>query len=123
MVTFLACSLAAGGVDTTSERVDTALWIFAIGLLLVGIHVAVFAYRYFKNQRKSGWIFWSVLVLSIFIIPIVFFMLVVSAGASCGFGASIGPTFLLIFELLGIAMQLASWRFSDQPIQSPIPLD
>jgi hypothetical protein len=123
MITVLACSLVAGAVDDTSERVDTALWIFGMGLLVLVIHATVFTYRSLKKQRKSGWAFWSVLVLSVFIIPIVFFMVAMSAGMSCGFGASNGPTFLLIFEFVGLAIQLASWRFSNQPVQSPIPLD
>ena len=123
MLTVLACTLAAGAVDDTSERVNTALWIFGIGLFVLVIHAAFFAYRSLKRKRKSGWVFWSVLVLSVFIIPITFFMLVMSAGASCGFGASEGPTFLLVFELVGLAVQLAAWRFSNQPVESPIPLD
>ncbi len=64
----------------------------------------------------------SVLILSVFIVPIVFFLVAMSAGMSCGFGASNGPTFL-IFEFVGLAVQLAAWRFSNQPFQSPIPLD
>ena len=123
MLTVLACSLAAGAVDDTSERVATADWIFGIGLFVLVAHAAVFAYRSRKKQRKSGWVFWSVLVLSVFIIPVVFFMIVISAGMSCGFGASNGPIFLLIFELVGLVVQLASWKFSNEPVQSPIPMD
>ena len=123
MITVLACSLAAGAVDDTPERVNTALLIFGIGLLLLVIHAPVFVYRSLKKQRKSGWVFWISMVLSLFMIPIVFFMVAVSAGASCGFGASDGPTFLVIFELVGLGAQLAAWRLSTQPGVSPIPLD
>jgi hypothetical protein len=30
---------------------------------------------------------------------------------------------LLIFEIIGLSAQFASWRFSNQPVQSPIPLE
>jgi len=123
MVTVLACSLAAGAVDDTPDRVNAALLIFGIGLFVLVAHVVVFSYRSRKKRRKSGWVFWSVVVLSLFIIPIAFFMLAISAGMSCGFGASNGPIFLLIFELLGLVVQLASWKLSNDPVQSPIPMD
>lgn len=123
MITVLACSLVAGAVDDTSDRVAVADWLFVSGLLVLVAHICVFIYRSVKNLKKSKWIFWSSLILSILIIPIVVFMVMISAGMSCGFGASNGPTFLLIFELLALAAQIISWRFTDQPTQSPIPLD
>jgi len=123
MVTVLACSLAAGAVDDTGDRVAPALWIFGIGLFVLVAHASVFAYRARKKLRKSGWVFWSAVILSLFIIPIAFFMLAMSAGTACGFGASNGPIFLLIFELLGLVTQLASSKFSNEPVQSPVPVD
>jgi len=41
MVTVLACSLAAGAVDDTPERVIPALWIFGIGLFVLVAHTGV----------------------------------------------------------------------------------
>lgn len=119
----LACSLAAGAVDTTSERVNTGLSIFGIGVFVLVLHTAVFILRSSRKERRTGWVFWSTLGLSVIIIPIVFILLAMSAGAACGYGASYPPAFLLIFELVGFAVQLVSWRFSNQPAQSPIPQD
>lgn len=70
MITLLACSLAAGAVDTTSERVQIADWIFFSGLFVLVVHAAVFGYRSVRREKKSHWIFWSVSVLSVFIIPV-----------------------------------------------------
>ena len=123
MITVLACSLVAGAVDDTSDRVNLGEWLFLIGLLVLVVHTAVFIYRSVKKKRKNKWVFWSVLALSFFIVPIAFLMLAISAGMSCGFGASNGPIFLLIFELIGLAAQFVPWRFSKQHVQSPIPQD
>lgn len=123
MITTLACSIVAGAVDDTPDRVNTALWIFGIGLLLLAAHTAIFIYRSVKKNRKSKWVFWSTLILSVIIIPIVYLMVAISAGMSCGFGSSNGPTFLLIFELVGLAAQMLLWRFLKQPTPSPIPHD
>lgn len=123
MIITLACSLVAGAVDDTPDRVNPALWIFGIGLLLLVAHTAIFIYRSVKKKRKSKWVFWSILILSVIIIPIVFLMVAISAGMSCGFGASNGPTFLLIFEIVGLASQMLFWRFIKRPTLSPIPHD
>lgn len=123
MISVLACSLVAGAVDTTSERVDTAEWILLSGLFVLIIHVVVFFYRAKKKKQTSGLIFWSFFASSLIVIPIVFFMVMIAAGMSCGFGANNGPIFLLIFESIGLAAQVLSSRFSTQPAQSPIPLD
>lgn len=123
MLTVLACSLVAGAVDTTSERVVPAEWIFLIGLVVLVAHIVLFIYRSWKKQRKSKLVFWITLILSVFIIPISFFMLAMSAGMSCGYGASNGPIFLLAFQLVGITAQIIAWRIVRQPTSFPIPLD
>ena len=123
MLTIFACSLAAGAVDDTSDRVNTALLIFGIGLLFLIVHGVLFIYRSVKKQRKSGWVFWVVLAFSILIIPLTLFMVAMSAGTACGFGSSYGPTFLLVFELVGLAAQIVSWRYLNRPAPSPIPQD
>ena len=121
--TVLACTVAAGAVDTTSERANMAGWIFWTAIFVLVAHAALFVYRSLKKQRKSGWIFWVTLALSVFIIPIVIIAVATSAGAACGFGASDTPTFLLVFELTALAAQLVKWRYKNQPTQSPIPQD
>jgi len=121
--TVLACSLAAGAVDTTSERVNTAGWIFWTAILVLVAHAAVFVYRSLKKQRKSGWIFWVTLALSVLFIPVVIIAVAMSAGSACGIGASDTPTFLLIFELIALSAQLVYWGYKNQPTQSPIPQD
>ena len=121
MITVLACTVDAGAIDTTS--VDTAFWIFVIGVSVLVAHTTLFVYRSSKKKRKSSWIFWSTLGLSVLIIPVVFFLIAISAGTACGIGASNPPTFLLIFELTAFAAQMLSWKFSDQPGSSPIPQD
>jgi len=123
--TVLACSLslAAGAVNDTSDRVKPAFWLFYSGIFVLVVHVGLFIYRALKKKRKSQWVFWSTIVLSIFTIPIVFFLILMSAGMSCGFGASNPPIFLLIFELICLTAQLIPWRFYSKPTQSPIPLN
>ena len=123
MITVLACSLVAGAVDTTSERVEPAVRIFEIGLLVLAIHAGLFIYRSYRKKQKSKWVFWTVVGLSVLIIPVTAFMLGFSAGASCGYGASNGPIFLLVFELVGIAAQIIAWRIVKRPFTSPVPLD
>lgn len=123
MITVFACSLVAGAIDDTSDRVNPAEWIFLIGLLVFAAHIVLFIYRSWKKQRKSKLVFWLVVLLSVFIIPIAYLMLAISAGMSCGFGASNGPTFLLVFELLGITAQIIAWRVLDHLATSPIPLN
>lgn len=119
MVTFLACSLAPGAVDTTPERVGWALWIFGMGVFLLGVHTIVFVYRSRKKARRSGWVFWGVLGLSVFIIPVAFYMVLLSAGLRCGFGATHGPTLLLIFQIVGLIVQLATSRPANRPVRLP----
>lgn len=118
-----ACSPVVGTVDTTSERVDTAFRIFVTGIFLLVAHAAVFIYRTIKKKRKNKWVFWVTLVLSLLIIPIVFFLILLSAGMSCGFGAIERAMFLLTFEFICLVIQMVSWRFSNQPVISPIPPD
>lgn len=115
----LACSLVAGAVDTTSERVNAALWIFGIGLSVLAVHGGIFVYRSLRKKKRSGWVFGSVFGLSVVIIPVVLLLIAMSAGTSCGFGASNGPTFLLTFEIVGLVAQLVSWRVLDQ--RAPLP--
>ena len=123
MITLLACDIAAGAVDTTAERMNTALWIFGVGLFALAIHAGLFIYRPRKGKQRSRRIFVIVLILSLFVIPIVLLWVALS-GNACGFGANYGPIFLIIFEIVGLAAQVISWRFPDQPpIQSPIPLN
>ena len=118
--TVLACSLVAGAVDTTPERVNTAVGIFLAAMLVLVAHAAIFAYRYLKKKRNSSSIFWGTFFSSVVIIPIVMFVVAMSAGTACGFGASHAPTYLLIFELIALGGQLVYWRVRNQPTQSPI---
>lgn len=119
----LACSPAIGAVDDTSDRVRPALLIFYGGVFVLVAHIALFIYLTIKQKRKSHWIFWSTIVLSLVIIPIVILLVAMSAGMSCGFGASNPPIFLVIFELICLMAQLIPWRFYSKPTPSPVPQD
>jgi len=121
MITLFACSLIAGAVDDTSERVAPAERIFLIGLAVLAAHIVLFVYRWRKKQQTSKVVFWTIVVLSLFIIPVTLMMLALSAGMSCGFGASNGPTFLLVFELVGILAQIIAYRIVKRPFTSPVP--
>lgn len=119
--------MVAGAVGDGSKRANVAFWIFGAGILLLCIHTALFVYRvdYVKENKntKSSPVFWTTLVLSVFAIPIAFLNIMFSAGMSCGFGASLFPSYLIVLELLGLGAQLISWRFPNKPYQSPIPHD
>ena len=118
----LACSPAAGTIDRSSDIIDIALGIFCGGVVIVVVNVAVFAYRARKKKEKSHRASWITLFLSIGLIPIAFLFILMS-GSACGHGAIEGALFFAIFEVLGLAAQLISQRFSNNPTQSPIPLD
>lgn len=111
-----ACSLVAGAVDDTSERVNTALWIFGFGILLLITQSAFFVYRAWTNKQKSHPVFWATLALSLLVIPIVFLLIAMSAGTACGFGAAKAAAFLPTFELLGLVAQLVAALFERKPV-------
>ncbi len=121
--TVWACSIAEGAVDDTPERIRTAFWIFFTGIFVLVVHGALFLYRAIKKKEKSHWVFWSTVILSVCIIPIVLFLILMSMGTACGIGASSPPTYLLIFEFICLVAQLISWKFSSKPKQSLLPLD
>lgn len=115
MVRIVACSLDAGAADPTDGNANVALGVFAIGVFLLIFHAAFFVYGWQMKYPRSGLVFWSTLVLSALSLPIVFFLIVVSAGTACGIGASYPPMFLLVFELAALVLQVVSSRPSNQP--------
>ncbi len=116
-----ACSLLVGVPDPTSELMYRAYLIFYIGILIFGLHIAIFLYRAIKNKRKNNWIFGTVLILSILGIPIVRILMFFSAGMACGHGAAEYASVLVIFELIGIIAQVESGRFHTEPIRPIFP--
>lgn len=117
-----ACSLVAGAVDDTPDRVKVALRIFLGGILVLFGHIGLYIYRIVRKKTRSGWIFWISICCSIPLVLFVYFMVAISAGMSCGIGASDGPVFLLVLQTIAIAVQIVSWKFL-QRTESPIPGD
>ena len=116
-----ACSPVAGAVDDTSERIGVASVIFVLGILAFSIHSVIFGHRSAIKLRKSRLVYWVTFGLSIFIIPIVFLLIGLSAGMSCGFGAIEEASFLFVFEVIALIAQVVSWRISSQPVVLEIP--
>ena len=119
----LACTRIAGEVDDIADGFTLAFGLFYSGIFVFVVHIGLFIYLSLKKQQRSGWIFWTTVALSIFIIPLVLLVSLMSAGMGCGFMSSKPVILLLIFELICLTAQLINWRFYGKPTPSPIPLD
>lgn len=106
-----ACSTAVGTVDDTPTRVNSALGIFVLGILVLTTHIFLFVFRKIKEKHANGWVFGITVGLSLPIIPAVFFLMVMFAGTACGFGTIELAAGFLIFESFGLIAQLLSRKF------------
>lgn len=122
LVPVLACSYAIGVVDPGPEPGSRfAFPIFGLGLVLLIAHIGLFLNRSRKDLKSSKIVFWIFLGLSFLIIPVAFIYMFMLFATACGSGAYIPPSYLAGFEIIGLILQLLSWRVPNAEVKFVVP--